>query len=90
MIWYILIGIVIGAIFASALFFGMFFERYSDYGGTILIDDERMVNRLYLNNSMDDWAKQKFIIFKVAKAEQPLKRLKDVDDMSLEESNEDI
>lgn len=85
---YILIGVVIGMVFTGGIVFAIFWEKFSDYGGSILIDDKTMVNRLYLNNSMEDWINQKYIIFKVAKAAQPLKRLNDIDDMDLEEKDE--
>ena len=84
----VIIGIIVGFLVATLLYFAWFWEKFSDYGGGILIDDEARVNRFFLNDDMEDWGDQKFIIFKVSKSEKRLKRLEDIDPLELEDRNE--
>ena len=84
----IVIGIVIGFIFACGCNALMMWEKYNDHGGNILIDEQSGVYRLILNDNIEDWGDQKYIIMKVSSSETRLKRLNDIDPMSLEDGNE--
>lgn len=84
----LIIGIIIGFIFATALYFAILWEKFSDHGGSILIDLESGVYRILLNDDPEDWGDEKYVILKVNKSEQKLKRLQDIDHMSLEDNYE--
>ena len=84
----VVIGIVIGFLVATALYFAILWEKFSDHGGSILIDLESGVYRILLNDDPEDWGDEKFVILKVTNSEQRLKRLNDVDPMSLEDYDE--
>lgn len=84
----LIIGMVIGFIIATALYFAVLWEKFNDHGGSILIDLESGVYRILLNDDPEDWGDEKFVILKVTNSEQRLKRLQDVDPISLEDRNE--
>ena len=84
----LIIGMVIGFLIATALYFAILWEKFTDHGGSILIDLESGVYRILLNDDPEDWGDEKFVILKVTSSEQRLKRLEDVDPMSLEDKNE--
>lgn len=84
----LIIGIIIGFLVATALYFAILWEKFTDHGGSILIDLESGVYRILLNDDPEDWGDEKFVILKVTNSEQRLKRLKNVDPMSLEDANE--
>lgn len=84
----LVIGIIIGFIFATALYFAILWEKFSDHGGSILIDLESGVYRILLNDDPEDWGDEKFVILKVTSSEQRLKRLNDVDPIDMEDRNE--
>ena len=84
----LIVGIIIGFVFAIALYSAILWEKFSDHGGSILIDLESGVYRILLNDDTEDWGDEKYVILKVSKSEQKLKRLQDIDHMSLEDTNE--
>ena len=84
----LIIGIIIGFIFATSLYFAILWEKFSDHGGSILIDLESGVYRILLNDDPEDWGDEKFVILKVTSSEQRLKRLNDVDPIDMEDRNE--
>lgn len=84
----LIIGIIIGFIFATALYCAILWEKFSDHGGSILIDLESGVYRILLNDDPEDWGDEKYVILKVSKSEQKLKRLQNIDHMSLEDNYE--
>ena len=84
----LIIGIIIGFIFATALYFAILWEKFSDHGGSISIDLESGVYRILLNDDPEDWGDEKYVILKVTNSEQRLKRLNDVDPMNMEDNYE--
>ena len=80
----IVIAFILGLAMSSLFYFVTWYYHFSDYGGTIMIDTNTGVYRYMINDNYEDWVEQKYVIFKIAKAEKTLKRLKDIDDMSLE------
>ena len=82
-----IIGMALGVFVAGAIFFFNWYDDYSEHGGTILIDEKSGVYRIILNDDIEDWGDQNYVILKVSKTEQKLKRLNDIDPMSLEDLN---
>ena len=87
MIAYI-IGFVVGLVVACGLSFFVLWEKYMDHGGDILLDEESGVYRLIINEDIETWGSERWLIFKVSTAEQRLKRLHDIDPMSVEENTD--
>lgn len=90
MILYLIIGFVIGLVFALGVSYIYLWEKYMDHGGDILLDEESGVYRLIINEDIEEWGSERYLIFKVSTTEQKLKRLNDIDPMSLEDGNGDI
>lgn len=88
MIWYIVISFIVGMAFTLGASYFYLWEKYMDHGGDILLDEETGVYRLIINEDIEDWGSEKYLIFKVSTSEQKLKRLNDIDPMSLEDTNE--
>lgn len=82
------IAFALGVLTSGAIFFINWYDDYSNHGGNILIDEKSGVYRIILNDDIEDWGDQNYVILKVSKTEQRLKRLHDIDPMSLEDSNE--
>lgn len=78
------VAFLLGVFVSSSVCIFNWYMKYSEYGGTIEIDEDTMVNRIELNDDMEDWAEQKWLIFKVAKSNVKLKRIGKTDPMSLE------
>ena len=84
----LIIGIIIGSRWEKESYFAILWEKFSDHGGSILIDLESGVYRILLNDDPEDWGDEKFVILKVTSSEQRLKRLNDVDPIDMEDRNE--
>ena len=82
------IGMLIGFFVSLALTLTILWEKFSDHGGSILIDLDSGVYRILLNDDPEDWGDEKFVILKVTNSEQRLKRLSDVDPLRLEDNDE--
>lgn len=82
------IGMLIGFFLSLAFTLTILWEKFADHGGSILIDAESGVYRIILNDDIEDWGDQRYVILKVSQSEQKLKRLKDIDPMDLEDRNE--
>lgn len=82
------IGMLIGFFISLALTMTILWEKFADHGGSILIDADSGVYRIILNDDIEDWGDQRYVILKVSQSEQRLKRLKDIDPMELEDENE--
>ena len=80
-----LVGMIVG--------FGLYWCKvrldYEDHGGQILMDTKHKVYRLTLNGEPEEWEEAKWVLLKVTKSEQRLKRLKDIpdEDLNLEEKD---
>ena len=85
---FLIIAFCLGVAFSGGIFFYNWYTDYSDHGGTILIDEKSGVYRIILNNDIEDWGDQNYVILKVSKTEQKLKRLHDINPLELEDSNE--
>lgn len=79
---------LIGFFLSLAFTLTILWEKFADHGGSILIDAESGVYRIILNDDIEDWGDQRYVILKVSQSEQRLKRLKDIDPMDLEDRNE--
>ena len=84
----LLIGMLIGFFISLALTMTILWEKFADHGGSILIDADSGVYRIILNDDIEDWGDQRYVILKVSQSEQRLKRLKDIDPMELEDKDE--
>ena len=82
---FFIISFLLGIFVSASVIFSNLYIHFLDYGGTIMIDEDTRVNRIDLNDAMDDWPDQKWIIFKVAKSDVKLKRIGKTDPMSLED-----
>lgn len=82
------IGMLIGFFLSLAFTLTILWEKFADHGGSILIDADSGVYRIILNDDIEDWGDQRYVILKVSQSEQRLKRLKDIDPMDLEDRNE--
>lgn len=82
------IGMLIGFFISLAFTLTILWEKFADHGGSILIDADSGVYRIILNDDIEDWGDQRYVILKVSQSEQRLKRLKDIDPMELEDTNE--
>lgn len=82
------IGMLIGFFISLAFTLTILWEKFADHGGSILIDADSGVYRIILNDDIEDWGDQRYVILKVSQSEQRLKRLKDIDPMDLEDRNE--
>lgn len=80
-----LIGMLIGFFVSMALTLAILWEHFADHGGSILIDAESGVYRIILNDDIEDWGDQRYVILKVSSSEQRLKRLNDINRMELED-----
>lgn len=88
MIWYIILSFIIGMVFSLGVSYFCLWEKYMDHGGDILLDEETGVYRLIINEDIEDWGSERYLIFKVSTAEQKLKRLNDINPLDLEDTNE--
>lgn len=82
------IGMLIGFFLSLAFTLTILWEKFADHGGSILIDANSGVYRIILNDDIEDWGDQRYVILKVSQSEQRLKRLKDIDPMELEDKDE--
>lgn len=82
------IAFLLGVFVSGSICFFNWYNDYSNHGGNILIDEKSGVYRIILNDDIEDWGDQNYVILKVSKTEQRLKRLHDIDPLSLEDSNE--
>jgi len=85
----LIFGILIGFLICMGFVMLILWEDYKDHGGSILIDFESGVYRILLNNDPEDWGDKDFVILRVSKSEQRLKRLKDINPLELEDRDED-
>ena len=84
----LIIAFCLGIVFSGGIFFYNWYTYYSDHGGNILIDEKSGVYRIILNNDIEDWGDQNYVILKVSKTEQKLKRLHDINPLELEDNDE--
>lgn len=84
----LLIGMLIGFFISLALTLAILWEKFADHGGSILIDADSGVYRIILNDEIEDWGDQRYVILKVSQSEQRLKRLNDISSMDLEDNDE--
>ena len=91
MTFYILIAFLIGFVIGFMAYWCATKYAYEQHGGQILIDAKNGVYRLSLNGTAEDWEDAKWVLLKVIKSEQRLRRLADVpdeeEDMSLGEND---
>lgn len=90
-VWSILICMLVGFIIGFAAFWALFEYNYTEHGGSILMDLKTGVYRLILNDDVESWQDAKWVILKVTKKEQKLKRLEDIPDepnLNLEDQDE--
>ena len=84
----LLAGMLIGFFISLALTMTILWEKFADHGGSILIDSDSGVYRIILNDEIEDWGDQRYVILKVSQSEKRLKRLEDIDPMELEDKHE--
>lgn len=91
MTFYILIAFLIGFVIGFMAYWCVTKYTYEQHGGQILIDAKNSVYRLSLNGTAEDWEEANWVLLKVIKSEQRLKRLVDIpdreEDMSLEKND---
>ena len=89
-VWLVIVSLLIG--FIVGFGWTLCFITYSYEGGQLLIDLKSGVYRIMIDDDIEDWAKQKYVLLKVSTSQQKLKRLKDIseeelNDMSLEKKD---
>ena len=88
---YIILAFLIGLVVGFAFYWCLTRYGYEEHGGQILIDAKNGVYRLSLNGTAEDWEDAKWVLLKVIKSEQRLRRLADApdkeEDVSLDEDN---
>ena len=89
MTFYILLAFLVGFIVGFMCYWCVTKYTYEQHGGQILIDTKNGVYRLSLNGTAEDWEDANWVLLKVIKSEQRLKRLADIpdkeEDMNLED-----
>lgn len=80
-VWPIIVSLIIGL--AIGFFWSLAFIIGEYDGGTLLIDTKSMVYRFCLDDNVEDWAKQKYVLLRVETSQQKLKRLKDISEEDL-------
>lgn len=87
---YLVIAFLFGCAVVGIACYFIFWEQFTDNGGTLLIDKTRGVYQFQLNNidEIDDWDDLKYVIFKIEKASKPLKHIQEYNNMNLEDVNE--
>ena len=91
MIFQIIVIFLIGFLVGFVFYWCLIKYSYEEHGGQILIDAKNGVYRLSLNGTAEDWEDAKWVLLKVIKSEQRLRRLADVpdeeEDMNLGEND---
>ena len=82
-VWPIIVSLFIGLVIGFFWSIGFIACKYE--GGQLLIDMKTRVYRIILDEDLEDWSKQKYVLLRVSTSQQKLKRLNDISEENLED-----